>query len=49
MGRDFTLYALTEGWVYFRLDKTKNRKVISISSINPHNHPVKTPIEAVVK
>jgi large subunit ribosomal protein L27 len=41
IGKDFTLFALTEGWVHFKYDKSRDRKFLSISDINPHNHPVK--------
>jgi large subunit ribosomal protein L27 len=41
IGKDFTLFALTEGWVHFNYDKRREKKFISISNINPHNHPVK--------
>lgn len=39
MGRDFTLYALTEGYVKFIYDQRLKRQTVHISSVNPHNYP----------
>jgi large subunit ribosomal protein L27 len=41
IGRDFTLFALTEGWVHFKYDQSRDRKFISISEINPHKNAKK--------
>ena len=37
IGRDFTIYAKTEGWVKFFKDKAKKRHFIYITHINPHS------------
>ena len=41
MGRDHTIYALTEGWVKFTYQKMKfkTRKFINVSAINPNTLP----------
>jgi ribosomal protein L27 len=41
MGRDYTLYALTEGYVKFIYDHGRRRQTVHISSVNPHNYPKK--------
>lgn len=38
LGKDFTLYSLSEGWVHFNVDK-RGKKVISVTDVNPHNPP----------
>jgi ribosomal protein L27 len=35
-GRDYTLYALKEGWVKFDYDRVKRKQVVSVSELNPH-------------
>lgn len=37
MGRDHTIYSVVEGWVYFKLDKERNRQTVSVLPVNP-NH-----------
>ena len=41
MGRDHTIYALTEGWVKFTYQKMqfKTRKFITVSATNPNIPP----------
>jgi ribosomal protein L27 len=41
MGRDHTLFALTDGWVKFVYNSIKKRQFVHISDINP-NIPRKT-------
>lgn len=36
LGRDYTIYAMTEGWVKFTYNKEKGKQVVSISNVNPH-------------
>ena len=36
LGRDYTIYAMSEGWVKFDYDKVKRKQTVSVSDINPH-------------
>ena len=36
LGRDYTIYAMSNGWVKFDYDKIKKKQTVSVSDINPH-------------
>ena len=36
MGRDHTIYSVSNGWVKFVYDKVKKKQVVTVSSINPN-------------
>ena len=36
LGRDYTIYAMKEGWVKFNYDKLKKKQIVSVSDANPH-------------
>lgn len=36
IGRDYTLYALTDGWVKFVYNADRKRQFVTISDIDPH-------------
>eukprot|EP01031_Cornospumella_fuschlensis_P036874 gene36874-44735_t len=39
LGRDYTIYALTEGFVTFRFDHARKRQVVSVVDENPNPPP----------
>lgn len=47
IGRDHTLFALTEGWVKFDFNLQRRRQIVSVTSINPNKAPTKKMIENV--
>ena len=36
MGRDHTIFAISNGWVKFVYDKIKKHQTVTVSSINPN-------------
>mmetsp|Transcript_26720 Transcript_26720/g.39690 ORF Transcript_26720/g.39690 Transcript_26720/m.39690 type:complete len:121 (-) Transcript_26720:349-711(-) len=44
IGRDYTLYALTDGWVKFIYDPKIRRQTVHVTDVNPHNHPKKVEV-----
>lgn len=36
MGRDHTIFAMTNGWVKFVYDKVRKHQIVTVSSINPN-------------
>lgn len=36
MGRDFTLWALTDGWVRFVYDKKRNKQIVNVVKSDPN-------------
>lgn len=36
LGRDYTIYAVNEGWVKFDYCKLKKKQIVSVSGVNPH-------------
>jgi hypothetical protein len=38
VGRDYTIYALEPGWVYFRKDKHTKKQYVSVLPVSPHAH-----------
>ena len=38
LGKDHTLYALTNGWVKFEYNKMKKRQIVHIVDQNPNNN-----------
>lgn len=36
LGRDYTIYAMTEGFVTFRFDRQRKRQVVSVVDENPN-------------
>ena len=36
MGRDHTIYSVSNGWVKFVYDKIKKHQIVTVSSINPN-------------
>ena len=40
MGRDYTIYAVVEGWVKFKWDPRRRKQCISVSSHNPNILPL---------
>jgi large subunit ribosomal protein L27 len=39
IGRDHTIYAISEGWVKFIYDKHKKTQTVTVSPMNPHIRP----------
>ena len=42
IGRDFTLYSLSEGYVKFIYDKSRKRQTVHVTSVYPHNYDKST-------
>jgi len=36
MGRDHTIFAISNGWVKFVYDKIKKHQIVTVSNINPN-------------
>lgn len=36
LGRDYTVYSVSEGWVKFVWDQVRKKQIVTVSSINPN-------------
>ena len=36
LGRDYTVYAVSEGWVKFVWNQVKKKQIVTVSDINPN-------------